>query len=359
MSNGSRWSPALGLLLSTLACDGTDALAPVRCSVAGITGGTSLSQYLALSPLQTSAIVQIYSEGEGTTSSCTGTAVSDHFVLTAAHCVPNEAADVIVVFGAPLVREISLSRLLLHPTQDLALLELDEETSEGLGVVPISVPSPELDPPQIGDLVEMSGFGYSESGIGVRKFAVTRIATIGADTFVTDADRRAAACGGDSGGPALVRNEFGEVVLVGVLTSGSGSCAETDTFLFVPSFLEWLAENGVQPIASEAPNADCAQLGDVGRCFQDVALWCDGDTALSQSCQDGHSCGYSHSDGGFRCVPPETDPCQGVSHLGKCNGDDQISCVDGQVVVAPCATSDATCQFSVLDGTAICNLSGH
>jgi hypothetical protein len=113
--------------------------------------------------------------------------------------------------------------------------------------------------------------------------------------------------------------------------------------------------NGALQSNTAPPLADCEEVGASGRCFGELALWCEDGTAHTQKCEHGLSCGFSTIAKGFRCVRPEDDPCGGITDRGQCVDDDRVRCTEGHVVVDPCTACNAACQLSVRNGKAICN----
>jgi hypothetical protein len=285
---------------------------------------------------------------------CSGVLVAPTVILTAGHCVPDDPTQLVVQFGAtdeaPVAR-IGVVSGLPHEQLDLALLWLDRDASDVASPLPIDV---DLDF-GVGDLAQIAGFGRTETGLlGTKQFAVTRVQRRNAKSFRTFADRRAAPCGGDSGGPALMRNSSAAVVVVGVLSKGTASCADDDTYVATNAARDWLGSN-LGDVDEGVPLADCAMVGRAGRCFDDVALFCDGGTVRVDPCGAGTACGFDANADGFRCVPPAQDPCGGLGDLGRCDGEDVLRCPAGEPQRLTCAACGASCQLSVQSGAAFCN----
>jgi hypothetical protein len=320
-----------------------------RCVSAPLAGGAARGELLALAPSQEGAIVRLnLLDAEGTLGICTGTLVAPGQILTAAHCLVPEAVAFEVAFPGPasLTEVVPTSDATLHPELDLALLNLAEPPS--IEAVPIGVG---FSSPSPGDVVQLAGF----DDFGGLSFAATVVTDVDAESFTVSADGRAAACFGDSGGPTLTRNARGAVMVLGALSSGKTSCAGLDRFVRLDAAVSWLESQGVGTETSD-PLADCSLLPSSGRCFAETAFWCDADGRLSvEQCDPESICGFSRDASGFRCVPPDRDPCQGIDDRGHCDGDTLTRCENGRVTRQACAQCGATCRVSVVKGDAVCN----
>jgi hypothetical protein len=142
------------------------------------------------------------------------------------------------------------------------------------------------------------------------------------------------ACNGDSGGPLLVRAPDGRLVVAGVLTSGSASCRDEDTYVRVDAVVSWIQETiGVRTNQYRG----CGTITSEGRCLYGSALFCAGSELSAEPCADGSQCGWDDEARGYRCVEPTRDACRGVDGVGACRGDEPTRCADGILERTTCA----------------------
>jgi hypothetical protein len=328
----------------------------IECQRAPITGGVSHAELLAADTRQEQAIcrLEVFDEFDEVLGLCSGTLVGDNVVLTAAHCV--SAGRVEVSFASPSGEELARLepvRTTTHPTRDVAIVELPAGVVE-LGVVPI--PIDESGSVATNDWTQIAGFGVTETGsVGALRFVATSVIDMKDATFRVSADRRAAACFGDSGGPALVRDSEGSLVVAGVLSFGSRSCGDSDEYERVAPAAAWIVDNAVDFTAPGQVLADCSLVGPEGRCLGDGALYCEEETPRYEQCKAGSSCGFDRAEGGWRCVTDATDPCRGIGDRGQCDGSARVWCDAGTVFTIPCDACGAQCVMSAADGQAICN----
>lgn len=328
----------------------------IECSRAPIMGGVRHAELLAADPRQEQAIcrLDIFDEFGDVLGACSGTLVGDNVVLTAAHCL--SAGRVEVSFasssGEGLIR-LEPVRTITHPTRDLAIVELPAEVAE-LGVVPIAID--QSDSVALNDWLQIAGFGVTETGaMGALRFVATSVIEVADATFRVSAERRAAACFGDSGGPALVRDPEGRMVVAGVLSLGSRSCGDSDEYERVAASSAWIVDNATELATPAQVLADCSRVGSEGRCLGDGVLYCEQQTPRYERCQAGSVCGFDRSKEAWRCVTATTDPCQGIGDRGRCDDGARVWCDAGTVFTSPCDACGAQCVVSAANGQAICN----
>jgi hypothetical protein len=152
-----------------------------------------------------------------------------------------------------------------------------------------------------------------------------------------------------------VRDGTGKIVVVGVLSSGSSACADSDSYERVSTAAGWLFDSGAAASNVTEMLADCNAFGEAGRCFGEGAAYCVEGDPFFDACASAQSCGFDLEQRGFRCVANGTDPCMGVGDRGVCEGATRLSCVEGELARSPCDACGASCVHSATDGRAVCN----
>jgi hypothetical protein len=304
-------------------------------------GGSTDEVFLGMSVSRKRAIVPLIDESGKTDALCSGTFVTPTWVLSAAHCfaIP-ELAVRVPVDSSSASNTLPPRRTELHPTLDLMLLELDfsalEDVTDVLDLdvtpIPVVATEPSLEP---GDAVELAGYGTTEtSTVGELRFLVEPVVEVDQASIRVDGFGRTGACTGDSGGPILTRSSTGEVVVLGVLSTGAASCVNTDRFARTAAARDWIEDlTG----ATDSIELDCDGIDAGGRCFHGDAIWCEAGRLRAASCAEiGKRCGWDDTALGFRCVDSASDPCRGVDHVGACADGSALTCADGSLLSERC-----------------------
>jgi hypothetical protein len=320
-----------------------------------IVNGSAEETYLGLAPSQTLAIVQIVDTANPPQKGgplCSGTFLASGWVVTAAHCLQIESPAVLVGTGSPgAAATLAVVGTFANPDEDVALLQVAPSVDAGLSdMVPIGVAGSSVGKLVPGEAVEIAGYGGTATGSsGTLQFAVEPIARMDATSITVSGHGMNGACDGDSGGPLLVRGPDGAVLVAGVLSIGSATCRDDDTYERLDAVAAWI--DGLVGPATPV-NAGCGGITQKGRCLYGSALWCEGGILSAQACSSGESCGWDQRNAGFRCVAPSEDPCRGVDSVGACLNGRANWCDGGSLEQANCGCG--ACEIDGQSGRPLC-----
>lgn len=311
----------------------------LRETTQAIVGGTSTP--LLLTDSQGDSIGAV--EDVFNTVLCTGTLVASGWALTAGHCnAPSGLRFRVQTADGRSVR-VAVPRQFVHPTEDIALLQLSpSEAFAELDLEPFVRSQESIGISSVGTEAVMAGFGENQNGErGTRVYLQTEISDVNDSEITTDGQGDKGACSGDSGGPLLVTTEDETVVLVGTLSRGSNSCTDLDIFLQIAPFADW-----IETTIAEVNQDPCGPITHEGTCDSDRALWCAGDILEVEDCQNHNVCGWNSDAGGYRCMRLQEDPCEGAGPSGFCANNQRKACVLGELIVENCSRCDQTCVIN-------------
>ncbi|MCC6933532.1 MAG: trypsin-like serine protease [Deltaproteobacteria bacterium] len=180
--------------------------------------------------------LNLYDANGGDIGICTGTAITQRAIITAAHCFLGGVQGVIVDTGEKSIQAIDVA---IHPDfgpdstessllHDVAILYVNEDLN--VSVYPILV-SEEAD--KNADAI-VTGYGIDEDGdYGKLQAGNATIEGVSEDHIWFEYDGNGAnTCQGDSGGPLLVVKGTGWVI-AGITSSGNvAGCREGDLSLY-------------------------------------------------------------------------------------------------------------------------------
>jgi hypothetical protein len=232
---------ALGWLLAIGGCTGEPSGQGAACPAAEpLYNASPDSGTLAVEPAQAQAIVGLYFE-DAEQVQCSGTLLGHGFGVSAAHCEITQLVQLRVA-DEPLPVEIEW--LDMHPELDVALFRLDRSAAGAVRAIePIPLFAGVIDDSLVGERLTLAGLGQTENGeSGELRFVDEQVTKITDGEIWVNGMGETGACGGDSGGPILARDESGALGVAGVLDRGSANCLGVDVYSRADRLREWVAK---------------------------------------------------------------------------------------------------------------------
>ncbi len=204
----------------------------------------------------------------------------------------------------------------------------------------------------VGQRVQNVGYGITEPmswppppNNTRRYWTVEEVVELTDYDFIVDGHGVSSVCNGDSGGPSLWTMPDGQIRVMGTVSWGDPSCVDRDHFTRVDDNCDFLDDF----IDLSDP---CEGETFAGRCDGQVAVWCEADAVVTRDCAaEGLSCGPDDQ-GRSRCLEP--GDCDGLGWEGRCDGEVALWCQEGQVRARYCADCEQTCGWSDEHGGFYC-----
>jgi secreted trypsin-like serine protease len=298
------------------------------------------------------AVVALVETGTGPV--CTGTLVSPHVVLTAAHCQIDATSftQYQAYFGSSPGSGgtlVPLSAAVIHPAFDPSTLANDIALvvlAADVAVTP--VPMLRDGTALAGATVRVVGFGLAgDAGAGAKRSGTAAVSSTTATTFgLTPAP--SLPCVGDSGGPELL-TVGGTEYVAGVTSHGDVGCAKDATATRVDAFVTSFIEPYLGSVGPDTAGAGARCLYPE-QCSEGACVTASDDANImycAPTCSNGTTCPAkttcTSAGDGSRCLYPLPTPGalgSSCSSATDCVGSE---CIPEGVCSIPCVSGDGDC----------------
>jgi len=328
---------------------------------------------------------------------CTGTLIAPQVVISAAHCVGAALSSLDFAIGTDSANPtavIPIKKVVGNPNYnhsssnisaraDVAIYFLKEPATNFVAsIVPIPFNDSTLSDLR-GQKVQNVGYGVTSTSNDSntrRYWTAETVAAVSSFDFTTHFDQNGSGtCSGDSGGPSL-QMVNGELRVVGTVSWGDAQCQDEGHYALASYNHAWIQQQISSYLGSAAGSTSsggssgstgggpsssdpCNGITYEGACQGAVSGWCENNQLVQHDCAaDGQTCGYTGSQYGYYCMAASSgsasgnsDPCQGYTFAGTCQGTVAVWCENNQVSRRDCATDSQACDWIAAQGYYYCH----